>query len=358
MSLPIQSFQLSINSCSPSWTNTPFPSTYTKVRQLGSGHDATVYLYRHQPTVTLIAVKCPKNRIRLSSLPPEIKVLTCLPHHHNNIRLYSVFQNAPYPETDCIIYEACPAGDLFSLHQRKKSIDKGVYSEHFIWSIFTQLCSAVAFIHEGIGSPTPSRSTPWKPVIHRDITPRNILIARLDLDKPWAEVRIKLADFGFASFYQTPDDQFDGRRVGSPTRWPPEQTWENANATLAGDVWAAGSVVYELAHGFEAIVDPQVYEQTFFARGGREKLARIAPPHHGSYMCANVPRQSIAVNLEEHEQPLDSRRLRPTMRYSDGLNGCLMAALEWVQPERPTAGRLLWYVEDAHQRFLIKGGDV
>jgi serine/threonine protein kinase len=54
-----------------------------------------------------------------------------------------------------------------------------------VWSIVIQICQALKYIHVNRG------------VVHRDLTPANILIQQRDLAHH-TELRVKLADFGLA----------------------------------------------------------------------------------------------------------------------------------------------------------------
>jgi class 3 adenylate cyclase/tetratricopeptide (TPR) repeat protein len=81
-------------------------------------------------------------------------------------------------------------------------------------------------------------------IIHRDISPRNIFLARSDL---LGEVP-KLLDFGVAHFVGSPHTQ-PGEVLGSPFYMAPEQIHTGNPIGPWTDVFSAGVVLYELLSG-------------------------------------------------------------------------------------------------------------
>jgi serine/threonine protein kinase/tetratricopeptide (TPR) repeat protein len=81
-------------------------------------------------------------------------------------------------------------------------------------------------------------------IIHRDITPRNIFLARSDV---FGEIP-KLLDFGVAHFVDDPNTR-PGEVVGSPFYMAPEQVHARSSIGPWTDVFAAGVVLYEMLSG-------------------------------------------------------------------------------------------------------------
>jgi serine/threonine protein kinase len=79
-----------------------------------------------------------------------------------------------------------------------------------------------------------------KGVMHRDIKPENILIDSLRDD----EVSIKLADFGFATYFREKADLM----LGSPLYMAPEVINREAYSSKV-DIWSAGVVIYIMLSG-------------------------------------------------------------------------------------------------------------
>ena len=98
--------------------------------------------------------------------------------------------------------------------------------------------------------------------MHRDVKPENILIESL------RDMRIKLADFSFATF------NYDGKILGSPAFMAPEVILGQEYDTKV-DVWSVGVIVYYMLSGrlpfqgqdvhktFKAILSSQSLEGNF-----------------------------------------------------------------------------------------------
>lgn len=90
-------------------------------------------------------------------------------------------------------------------------------------------------------------------IAHRDIKPENIL-----LEDPMS-LRIKLTDFGFATFYNQDNKMNDF--LGSPNYLAPEII-EGRKYDEKVDIWAAGCIVYTLLIGkppFQGASQPEVF---------------------------------------------------------------------------------------------------
>ncbi len=81
-------------------------------------------------------------------------------------------------------------------------------------------------------------------VIHRDISPNNVLI-RYDSD---GKTRIKLIDFGLARLRHERDDSEGVDVIGTPLYMAPEQAQAQGSSTQS-DVYSLGAVLYEMISG-------------------------------------------------------------------------------------------------------------
>jgi serine/threonine-protein kinase len=115
-------------------------------------------------------------------------------------------------------------------------LERGALPSGEVVEIGHQLLSVLAAAHE-------------HQVIHRDVKPENIFLARIEEEK----LRVKLLDFGiakatgqmpFAGAVRT----HDGVKLGTPHYMSPEQ-WRGEALTARSDVWAAGAVLFTAVMG-------------------------------------------------------------------------------------------------------------
>ena len=109
---------------------------------------------------------------------------------------------------------------LNSLTEKSQSMP-----ESRIWSFFTQMCLALRYIHKE------------KQVVHRDLTPSNIMIT--------ADGIIKLADFGLARMRMGTNSVMDSV-VGTVLYQCPEIIQHEQYGEKA-DVWSLGCILYQMA---------------------------------------------------------------------------------------------------------------
>src|SRR5262249_51921487 len=102
--------------------------------------------------------------------------------------------------------------------------------------LFVSVCQAVHHAHQ-------------KRILHRDIKPGNVLVARKD-GKPVA----KVIDFGLAKALEEPLAEYEQTQVGTFLGTPEYMSPEQAEATGDGvdtptDVYSLGVLLYELLTG-------------------------------------------------------------------------------------------------------------
>ncbi|OAG02482.1 kinase-like protein, partial [Paraphaeosphaeria sporulosa] len=281
--------------------------------------------------------------------PSEVEILKSLPQHESIISILAYLPKSSTLQGDATVFDFCPFGDLFELGKDMWQKSRETFSEECIWSISSQLSAAIAFLHEGIACRKPKDSLNWRPIVHRDIKLEHVFVMSLGEKQKLSEITIKLGDFGLSAYYDPSQARMPGW-FGTPMMWPPEQTWEGREARPAGEVWATGSVIHEISHGFPPVVNPQLTKSLLKDKTGymhsmwEQELQK-------RFWEAMSERKPLPINLDSHEH--DLRRIRPTPKYSNELNGCMLAALDMSKEKRPTAGELTAMVGEHHAAFLF-----
>ena len=197
---------------------------YVKVRKLGEGTYAIVYLGHHRDDPTShVAIKKIKvnveyrNGLSMDAIR-EVKYLQEL-SHPNVIALHAVFSSKN--QNLNLVLEYLPLGDLEMLIRDANGVQYGT-AEVKAW--MGMLGRGVWFCHENF-------------VLHRDIKPNNLLIA--------VDGEVKLADFGLARSFSEPYRPMTCQVI---TRWyrPPELLMGARFYSGAVDVWSMGMVFAEL----------------------------------------------------------------------------------------------------------------
>ncbi|KAF4133748.1 Intra-flagellar transport protein 57 [Phytophthora infestans] len=122
-----------------------------------------------------------------------------------------------------IAFEWAEAGDL--KRQIRKANEKGVrFDERTIWRYFTQLCSAILYLHQNR-------------IMHRDLKPANIFLTLKGV--------VKVGDLGLGRYLS--ENTMEARsKVGTPLYMSPE-VLRGESYDWKSDVWSMGCILYELA---------------------------------------------------------------------------------------------------------------
>jgi serine/threonine-protein kinase len=192
------------------------------VRYLGSGAYGDVFEVTHPflGPQALKLVEVGPNAPPVEQLLAEARVLAKIVHP-NVVRVFDAgVVNLNGAEQPFLTMELMPAGTLGDLQKRRLRLD---IAEAV--TVGTQLLAGLTAAHELA-----------PPVLHRDITPGNVLVAS---EFP---IQVKLSDFGLAAHVH-PETRLL-RAAGTIKYQPPEAAL--GYATTGSDVFAVGLVLFEL----------------------------------------------------------------------------------------------------------------
>uniref|UniRef100_A0A8C9FA39 non-specific serine/threonine protein kinase n=1 Tax=Pavo cristatus TaxID=9049 RepID=A0A8C9FA39_PAVCR len=183
---------------------------------IGHGAFAVVFKGRHKEKPELeVAVKCinKKNLAKSQTLlGKEIKILKEL-KHENIVALYD--------------FQVSTFNYILVLSMR-------TLSEDTIRLFLQQIAGAMKMLHS-------------KGIIHRDLKPQNILLSYAGGRKSNPNnIRIKIADFGFARYLQ--NNMMAATLCGSPMYMAPEVIMSQHYDAKA-DLWSIGTIIYQCLTG-------------------------------------------------------------------------------------------------------------
>ncbi|KAL8735831.1 MAG: hypothetical protein Q9181_002679 [Wetmoreana brouardii] len=181
-------------------------------------------------------------------LHAEFSILASL--RHPNIVAYYHRHHLKDTQDLHLYMEYCGGGDLSKII--KNLVVKNQYAEEaFVWSIFSQLATALYRCHYGVDPPEAGTNVlgltgEVKPpgglrgknqimILHRDLKPDNVFLGD--------DNQVKLGDFGLSKLMQSHD--FASTYVGTPYYMSPE-ICAAERYTLHSDIWSLGCVMYEL----------------------------------------------------------------------------------------------------------------
>ncbi|VDO27764.1 unnamed protein product [Onchocerca flexuosa] len=195
---------------------------YEKIKHLGEGQFANVYKAKDTETNEFVAIKKIKLGSRHEAMDGvnrtalrEIKLLQEL-HHDNIIGLLDVIGH----KTNIQLVFDFMETDLEHLVKDKAII---LMPEH-IKNMVLQMLLGLEYLH-----------LHW--ILHRDLKPNNLLIN--------LQGRIKIADFGLARFFGSPNRHYTHQVV---TRWyrAPELLYAAHSYGVGIDIWSVGCIIAEL----------------------------------------------------------------------------------------------------------------
>ncbi|KAJ2964982.1 hypothetical protein NQZ79_g180 [Umbelopsis isabellina] len=207
----------------------PFEEAYSLGAVLGAGNFAQVHIATERETGKEYAVKVvDKERFAgkpklLASLRKEIAVLMGLKRHSCIMSVENVFE---VPSSMYLVLELSRDGDLFDYVASRQRLPEAE-TRLLIW----QLLVGLDYLHANN-------------VVHRDLKLENVLFVNKK------ELRIKIGDFGLATFLRT--DFYLTSRCGTPSYVAPE-VLAPASSRAYGkeiDLWSLGVMLYICLCGY------------------------------------------------------------------------------------------------------------
>ncbi|XP_065255134.1 serine/threonine-protein kinase Nek10 isoform X2 [Emys orbicularis] len=227
-------------------------------------------------------------------------------YHPNVVRYYRTFLENDRLYIVMELIEGAPLGEHFhSLKERQQQ-----FTEDRIWNIFIQLCLALRYLHKE------------KRIVHRDITPNNIMLG--DKDK------VTVTDFGLAK--QKQENSKLTSIVGTILYSCPEVVKSEPYGEKA-DVWAAGCILYQMA-----TLKPPFYSTNMLSLATKIVEAMYEPVPEGVYS------EKLSVTIKRCLTP--DAETRPDivevssmisdvmMKYLDGLSTSQFALEKKLERER------------------------
>ncbi len=230
----------------------PFPfGKYIIVEKIGSGGMAEVYRaisvgpdgFEKEVAIKRIHHHLMKNSDFLSMFITEAKISALL-NHNNIVNIYELgyFNNEYY-----ICMEYVRGKDLAEF--MKRTVKRGLFDPDIGMYIISEVCKGLDYAHRK----TDLNGNPLK-IVHRDISPQNILIS--------FEGEIKITDFGIAKVALRTKDTALGILKGKIDYMSPEQV-SFKSVDHRSDIYSAGVLLYELITGrkpYEHLNDIELIE--------------------------------------------------------------------------------------------------
>jgi serine/threonine-protein kinase len=266
------------------------PTRYQLRRKLGRGGMAEVFLatmhgaqgFAREVAVKLIREDYAQNPSFCQALTEEARLAAGL--HHSNV--VSVFD-----------YNCDATGRPFLVMEYVDGIDLA----HVVGSRGPLPFSVTAFlvgeVLRGLGHAHAPRAAAPRGLVHRDLSPQNVLLSR--------EGAVKLSDFGIAKALTS--SGVVGPMVGKAAYMAPEQVRQEPLDTRA-DLFAAGIVLWELLAGqplFQRASVQQIFEQILFENVRRPRDFRRDVPPDLEAVAMRLLRPVRELRTQRAEEALD-----------------------------------------------------
>ncbi|KAI0877579.1 putative serine/threonine protein kinase [Hypoxylon argillaceum] len=280
----------------------PVPG-YHLTELIGKGSFGRVYKANDAKTSNVVAVKIidideqdtlnPKLQDTYSEFLKEINALRLLSETGAK-NVNTVIEALPVGQAMWMVTEYCAGGSVATL---MKPTAPGGLQEKWIIPILREVAVAIHWVHK-------------QGIIHRDIKCANVLVTEVG--------GVQLCDFGVAGMVET---KFDKRTtfIGTLHWMAPELFDQNAQYGTEVDIWAFGSMVYEIASGLPPNVKSNV-RMPQFGEYLREHLPRLAGDQYSENLKSmvafcledNPMRRPSIEEIQQHPYILNTEARYPT----------------------------------------------
>ncbi|MGF1470062.1 MAG: bifunctional serine/threonine-protein kinase/formylglycine-generating enzyme family protein [Sandaracinaceae bacterium] len=229
---------------------------YDVIRQLGGGHQGTVFHVVHHLTGRAFALKW-MDPLAVGDLQASKRFLreaqaACAIRHPNVVDVLDVDVEG---QGLFLVMELLEGESL------KDRLRRGPIPPDELLRLLVPALEGLHQVHE-------------QGIVHRDLKPANIMVAR---DPSGAPERAVLVDFGVAKALGAGRATIDpltetGTVLGTPLYMAPEQIGDSSRVDRRADVYAMGVILYEALAGRLPLTGESVYEHLL-------KVIRTEPPH-------------------------------------------------------------------------------
>ncbi|MBL8843410.1 MAG: protein kinase [Planctomycetes bacterium] len=303
----------------PSPLSQPIPG-YEVLELLGSGGMSSVYKARHKGLDRMVALKVLRREqldpgLALARLTKEARVLSRLDHP-------AIVRSIDFGEAGELVYFVMELVEGKSCKQ--VLIDRGPFPLREVLLIGERVASALGHAAR-------------HGVVHRDVKPGNILLAK--------DGAVKLTDFGLARATRDRSLTQDGITVGTPQYMSPEQVRSPRRVDLRSDLYSLGATLYHLSTGHPPLRGESVGEilhEVLYAVPRPPEQLQPGLPSSFSRMLARLLAKDVRRRYASAEELIaDIARVRASLAEPEQGDSVGLSWQEAAEPP-PRANRGLW----------------
>uniref|UniRef100_A0A3Q4HJ00 NIMA-related kinase 10 n=1 Tax=Neolamprologus brichardi TaxID=32507 RepID=A0A3Q4HJ00_NEOBR len=278
-------------------------SGYSVLDHLGTGAFGSVFKVQKQSGQNILALKevnlhnpafGKDKKSRDSNVEKIISELTIIKEqmtHPNIVKYYRTFLEGDKLYIVMELIEGVPLAEHFNSLKEKQQ----QFTEERLWNIFIQMSLALRYLHKE------------KRIVHRDLTPNNIMLGEKD--------KVTITDFGLAK--QKEENSKLTSVVGTILYSCPEIV-KNEPYGEKADIWALGCILYQMA-----TLQPPFYSSNMLSLASKIVEADYEPIEEGTFSERVIDMIKWCLNPDPDLRPdiiaVSSRISDLMMKLMDGL---------------------------------------